>query len=69
MRRELELKVELSKSDMERLAGDLPGADVEAGPASTQKIKTVYLILRSTICMRPGCRCDCGVRTGIGCRP
>jgi inorganic triphosphatase YgiF len=42
MRRELELKVELSKSDMERLAGDLPGADVEAGPASTQKIKTVY---------------------------
>ena len=42
MRRELELKVELTKADMARLAGDLPVADLEAGPASTQKIRTVY---------------------------
>ena len=32
MRRELELKVELSKSDVERLRGELPAGELGIGP-------------------------------------
>ena len=42
MPRELELKVELSKSDVERLGGKLLGGDLSAGPAETKKLRTVY---------------------------
>jgi len=42
MQRELELKVELSKSDVERLCGELPAGDLSVGPAETKKLRTVY---------------------------
>jgi inorganic triphosphatase YgiF len=42
MRRELELKVELSKSDVERLGGKLPASDLAVGPAATRRLRTVY---------------------------
>jgi triphosphatase len=42
MQRELELKVELSKSDVERLGGELPVGDLAVGPAETKKLRTVY---------------------------
>lgn len=39
MQRELELKVELSKSDVERLAGELPVSDLAAGEPVRKKIR------------------------------
>src|SRR6476646_12258405 len=42
MHRELELKVELSASDIKRLAGELPEADLTVGPVSTKKLRTIY---------------------------
>jgi inorganic triphosphatase YgiF len=42
MQRELELKVELSKSDVERLGGELLVGDLSVGPAETKKLRTVY---------------------------
>jgi inorganic triphosphatase YgiF len=42
MQRELELKVELSSSAIERLAGELPKTDLSIGPASTEKLRTIY---------------------------
>jgi inorganic triphosphatase YgiF len=42
MQRELELKVELSASAVERLAGELPQMDLSIGPASTMKLRTIY---------------------------
>ena len=42
MQRELELKVELSDGAIRRLAGELPGVDLSVGPASTQKLRTIY---------------------------
>jgi triphosphatase len=42
MQRELELKVELSAGAVERLAGELPELDLSVGPASTQKLRTIY---------------------------
>jgi triphosphatase len=42
MQRELELKVELSKSDAERLRGKLLVGDLSVGPAETKKLRTVY---------------------------
>jgi triphosphatase len=42
MQRELELKVELSRSDVERLGGELPGGDLEIGPTASKKLRTVY---------------------------
>jgi triphosphatase len=39
---ELELKVELSKSDMDRLAGELAASDLGVGPAATKELRTVY---------------------------
>jgi CYTH domain len=41
MRRDLELKLELSKSDVWRL-GELPVGDLSVGPAATRKLRTVY---------------------------
>src|SRR5262245_367511 len=42
MQRELELKVELSDGGIKRLAGELPEMDLRVGPASTQKLRTIY---------------------------
>ena len=42
MHRELELKVELSASDIARLASELPDTDLMLGPASTKKLRTIY---------------------------
>jgi triphosphatase len=42
MQRELELKVELSASAVERLAGELPQMNLSIGPASTKKLRTIY---------------------------
>jgi triphosphatase len=42
MPRELELKVELSASDMKRLAGELPDVDLGLGPISSKKLRTIY---------------------------
>ena len=40
--RELELKVELSKSDVDRLAGEFAAGDLGIGPAATKELRTVY---------------------------
>jgi triphosphatase len=42
MQRELELKVELSPTAIKRLAGELPEVELSVGPASTQKLRTIY---------------------------
>src|ERR1700730_371075 len=42
MQRELELKLELSKSDVERLLGELPLGDLAIGQAESNKLRTVY---------------------------
>jgi triphosphatase len=42
MQRELELKVELSKSDVERLGGELPGGEIGIGPPTRKKLRSVY---------------------------
>jgi len=39
---ELELKVELSKSDVDRLAGEIATGDLGLGPAATKELRTVY---------------------------
>src|SRR5262245_5834893 len=39
---ELELKVELDKSDMDRLACKPAGGDLSVGPIATQELRTVY---------------------------
>src|SRR5215813_15525092 len=39
---ELELKVELSKSDVDRLASEFAGGDLGIGPAATKELRTVY---------------------------
>jgi triphosphatase len=40
--RELELKLELSRADVARLVGELPFSDLSPGPASRDKICSVY---------------------------
>lgn len=42
MRRELELKVELSREDMARLTGDLQVGEILVGPPLSHKLKSVY---------------------------
>jgi len=42
MQRERELKFELSKSDVQRLGGELPVGDLSVGAAATKKLRTVY---------------------------
>ena len=42
MHRELELKVELSKSDVERLGGELPGDELGIGSPRRKKLRSVY---------------------------
>jgi triphosphatase len=42
MPRELELKLELSKSDVQRLGSELPVGDPSVGPTATKKLRTVY---------------------------
>jgi inorganic triphosphatase YgiF len=42
MQRKLELKLELSESDVWRLGGELPVGDLSVGPAATRKLRTVY---------------------------
>ena len=39
---ELELKVELSKPDLDRLAGECVAGDLSIGPAATKELRTVY---------------------------
>src|SRR5262245_11481213 len=39
---ELELKVDLSKSDVGRLAGEFAGGDISVGAAATKELRTVY---------------------------
>src|SRR5262249_13469201 len=39
---ELELKVDLSKSDVDRLAAEFAGGDLGIGPGTTEGLKTVY---------------------------
>lgn len=39
---ELELKVELDKSDLERLAGETAASDLSIGPAATKELRTIY---------------------------
>jgi inorganic triphosphatase YgiF len=41
-RRALELKVELSKSDLERLRSELPISDLRVGAAGSKKLRTVF---------------------------
>src|SRR5262245_12587150 len=42
MQRELELKVELSKSDVERLGGELRIGELGIGPPTRKKLRSVY---------------------------
>ena len=42
MQRELELKLELGKSDVDRLGSELPVGDLSVGPAATKKLRAVY---------------------------
>src|SRR5262245_2087893 len=42
MQRELELKLELSRSDVERLGGELPQRDPGIGPPSRRKLRSIY---------------------------
>jgi triphosphatase len=42
MQRELELKLELSRSGVQRLGGELRIGDLSVGPAATKKLRTVY---------------------------
>ena len=42
MRRELELKLELSKSDVERLRGELPEDELGIGPPTRKKLRSIY---------------------------
>src|SRR5262245_14123578 len=42
MQRELELKVELSKYDVERLEGELPIDELGIGPPTRKKLRSVY---------------------------
>ena len=39
---ELELKVELDKSDVDRLAGEPAAGDLSIGPVATKELRTVY---------------------------
>src|SRR5262249_43433563 len=39
---ELELKVKLSKSDVDRLAGEFAAGDLNFSPAATKELRTVY---------------------------
>src|SRR5262245_1337050 len=42
MQRELELKLELSKSDVERLGGELPQGEIGIGPPARKKLRSIY---------------------------
>jgi inorganic triphosphatase YgiF len=42
MHRELEIKVELSRSDVARLEGDLPASDLGIGPVSSTRLRSIY---------------------------
>lgn len=42
MQRELELKVELSGSDVVRLEGDLPVSELDIGPLSSTRLRSIY---------------------------
>ena len=42
MQRELELKVELSKSDVERLRGELTASELAIGPPTGKRLRSVY---------------------------
>ena len=42
MQQELELKVELSKSDVERLEGELPVGELGIGPPTRKKLRSIY---------------------------
>ena len=42
MRRELALKLELSKSDVERLCGELPEDELGIGPPTRKKLRSIY---------------------------
>src|SRR5262245_5545086 len=42
MQRELELRVKLSKSDVERLRGELPGSELGIGPPTRKKLRSIY---------------------------
>lgn len=42
MRRELELKLELSKSDVERLSGELPEDELGIGPPTRKELRSIY---------------------------
>jgi triphosphatase len=42
MQRELELKVELGRSDVERLEGELPIGELGIGPPTRKKLRSVY---------------------------
>jgi inorganic triphosphatase YgiF len=42
MQRELELKLELSKSDVERLRSELPEPELGIGPPTREKLRSVY---------------------------
>src|SRR5262245_41194485 len=42
MQRELELKLELSKSDVERLGGELPQSELGIGPPTRKKLRSIY---------------------------
>ena len=42
MQRELELKLKLSKSDVQRFGSELAVGDLLMGPAATKKLRTVY---------------------------
>ena len=69
MQRELELKVELSKSDVERLGGELPVGDLSVGPAKTKKLRTVYFdtpkhdLHAAGISLRLRCQNGCWLQT------
>src|SRR5262245_10532946 len=42
MQRELELKLELSRSDVERLGGELPQGEIGIGPPARKKLRSIY---------------------------
>jgi triphosphatase len=42
MQRELELKLELSKADVGRLGGELPQDELGIGPATRERVRSIY---------------------------
>jgi inorganic triphosphatase YgiF len=65
---ELELKVELSKPDVDRLAGEIAAGDLSIGPPATKELRTVYFDTPQHGLHAPAFRFGCAARMAAGSR-